>query len=152
VLFQFKHLNRLIKSAFIAEVKASRITTLDALNAAFLARADTDYNKRIHSETGEGLVQNHGDFHPKNIIIGQDRGQDISTVFVSVIDFANTILFSPAFDVGYFVAQLRYQLREHPEVLERPSASSRATSPVATRPGCRGVLTTSCASSRPGPT
>lgn len=46
-------LNRLIKSAFIAEVKASRITTLDALNEAFMAWADTDYNKTVHSETGQ---------------------------------------------------------------------------------------------------
>lgn len=45
-------LNRLIKSAFIAEVKASRITTLDALNEAFMAWADTDYNKTVHTETG----------------------------------------------------------------------------------------------------
>ena len=67
------------------------------------------------------FVQNHGDFHPKNVIIGQDRGQDISTVFVSVIDFANATPFVPAFDVGYFCAQLRYQLREHPAVLERQS-------------------------------
>jgi hypothetical protein len=46
-------LNRLIKSAFIAEVKASRITTLDALNEAFMAWADMDYNKTVHSETGQ---------------------------------------------------------------------------------------------------
>jgi transposase InsO family protein len=46
-------LNRLIKSAFIAEVKASSITTLDALNEAFMAWADTDYNRSVHSETGQ---------------------------------------------------------------------------------------------------
>lgn len=46
-------LNRLIKNAFIAEVKVSRITTLDELNEAFMAWADIDYNKRIHSETGQ---------------------------------------------------------------------------------------------------
>lgn len=46
-------LNRLIRSAFLAELKASRITTLDALNEAFLAWADGDYNRRVHSETGQ---------------------------------------------------------------------------------------------------
>jgi putative transposase len=46
-------LNRLIKSAFIAEVKASCITTLDTLNEAFMAWSDLDYNKTIHSETGQ---------------------------------------------------------------------------------------------------
>ena len=50
-------LNRLIKSAFIAEVKASRITTLDALNEAFMAWADTDYNKALHSETGQAPLE-----------------------------------------------------------------------------------------------
>ncbi len=45
-------LNRLIRSAFIAELKASQITTLDALNEAFLAWADTWHNRRCHAETG----------------------------------------------------------------------------------------------------
>ena len=43
--------NRYCKNAFIAEVKASSITTLDALNAAFGAWADRFYNKRTHGET-----------------------------------------------------------------------------------------------------
>lgn len=42
--------NRFCKSAFIAEVKASSITTLDALNAAFGAWVDRFYNKRHHGE------------------------------------------------------------------------------------------------------
>jgi putative transposase len=46
-------LNRLIRSAFIAELKSSRITTLDALNEAFIAWADVEYNHRQHGETGE---------------------------------------------------------------------------------------------------
>ena len=46
-------LNRLIRSAFIAEARASRITTMDALNEAFLAWADVSYNRQVHSETGE---------------------------------------------------------------------------------------------------
>lgn len=45
--------NRLVRSAFIAEVSVSRITTLDELNEAFLAWLDHDYNRRVHSETGE---------------------------------------------------------------------------------------------------
>ena len=46
-------LNRRIKNDFIAEVKSSNIETTDALNEAFLAWADLDYNKSIHSETGQ---------------------------------------------------------------------------------------------------
>lgn len=45
-------LNRLITSAFIAEIPASRITTLDGLNEAWLAWAET-YNAKSHGETGE---------------------------------------------------------------------------------------------------
>lgn len=44
-------LNRFIRSAFLAELKASRITTLDALNEAFVAWTQREYNERIHSET-----------------------------------------------------------------------------------------------------
>jgi hypothetical protein len=44
--------NRLITSAFLAEVPAARITTLDALNEAWLAWADA-YNAKAHGETGE---------------------------------------------------------------------------------------------------
>jgi putative transposase len=45
-------LNRQIKSGFIAEVKASKIKTLDELNEAFVAWADYEYNRKIHTETG----------------------------------------------------------------------------------------------------
>lgn len=44
--------NRRITSAFLAEVPAARITTLEGLNEAWLAWAD-DYNTRVHRETGE---------------------------------------------------------------------------------------------------
>jgi len=46
-------LNRLIRSAFLAELKASKITTLDALNEAFRAWLDTQYHRTVHSETGQ---------------------------------------------------------------------------------------------------
>jgi transposase InsO family protein len=46
-------LNRLIKSAFVAEVRASHIRTLDELNEAFLAWTDLEYNRRPHAEIGE---------------------------------------------------------------------------------------------------
>jgi len=44
--------NRYITSAFLSEVPASRIVTLDELNEAWLAWADR-YNHRPHGETGE---------------------------------------------------------------------------------------------------
>lgn len=54
--------NRFVRSAFLAELRASRITTLDALNEAFVAWIDLEYNRRVHGETGqEPLVRwRHG--------------------------------------------------------------------------------------------
>ncbi len=44
-------LNRYIRTAFLAELKASRITTLDELNEAFVAWMQREYNEHFHSET-----------------------------------------------------------------------------------------------------
>jgi Ser/Thr protein kinase RdoA (MazF antagonist) len=63
------------------------------------------------------FVQCHGDYHPKNIIIGQDHMHDPDTQFISVIDFNNKIQFLPAFDVGYFLAQFQSQFSERPEIV-----------------------------------
>ncbi|MEO0602888.1 MAG: integrase, partial [Myxococcota bacterium] len=45
--------NQYCTNSFVAEVKASTITTLDELNEAFLAFADFEYNRKVHSETGQ---------------------------------------------------------------------------------------------------
>ena len=45
--------NRLCKAAFIAEVRASSIQTLDELNTAFGAWVSRFYNQRLHTETGQ---------------------------------------------------------------------------------------------------
>ena len=45
--------NRLCRAAFIAEVKASSITTLEQLNQAFAVWAERFYNQRVHGETQE---------------------------------------------------------------------------------------------------
>ncbi len=83
-----------------------------------LLRAIEQAEERLQRPAGGQLVQNHGDFHPKNIIVGQDRMHDISTLYVSVIDFEGAILAPRAFDVGYFLAQCEYQFRAHPRVAE----------------------------------
>ncbi len=45
--------NRLITSAFLAELATAHITTLDGLNEAWLAWSDGVYNVSVHGETGE---------------------------------------------------------------------------------------------------
>ena len=64
------------------------------------------------------FILNHGDYHPKNIIIGQDRQQDITTLFISVIDFGSGLMFPRSFDVGYFLSQFQSQFYAYPEILE----------------------------------
>ena len=50
---KIEKLNRYIRAAFIAEVSASQITTLDELNEAFVAWLDRGYNNKIHGEIEE---------------------------------------------------------------------------------------------------
>jgi transposase InsO family protein len=45
--------NRFVRAAFLAELRASPLPTLDALNEAFTAWADHEYNRRTHSEIGQ---------------------------------------------------------------------------------------------------
>lgn len=65
------------------------------------------------------LLQGHGDYHPKNVMIGQDSQENRDTVFVAAIDFGSSLMLPPAFDVGCFVAQYRNQLFRYPELLKR---------------------------------
>lgn len=50
-------LNRLIRRAFLAEVRRSSIRTLDELNEAFRAWVEVKYNRAIHGETGEPPIE-----------------------------------------------------------------------------------------------
>ena len=77
-----------------------------------------DKEEEIYSKARGSFILNHGDYHPKNIIIGQDRQQDITTLFISIIDFGNNILFPRSFDVGYFLSQFESQFYAYPEVLK----------------------------------
>jgi hypothetical protein len=65
----------------------------------------------------EYFVQGHGDYHPKNIYIGQDDERRPETLYVAAIDFDSSYCLPPAFDVGYFVAQYRNQLQDYPEIV-----------------------------------
>jgi len=75
-----------------------------------------DKEEEIYSKARDLFILNHGDYHPKNIIIGQDKQQDITTLFISVIDFGSSILFPRSFDVGYFLSQFESQFYAYPEI------------------------------------
>jgi Ser/Thr protein kinase RdoA (MazF antagonist) len=62
------------------------------------------------------FVQGHGDFHLKNILIGEDHPDDRTTTFVAAIDFDSSMCMPAAFDVGTFLAQYQNQLLHHPEI------------------------------------
>lgn len=66
-------------------------------------------------------VQGHGDFNPKNILIGRDNPDDPGTSFVAVIDFDDSHCMLPAFDVGTFIAQFRNQFFHNGDVLRKVS-------------------------------
>jgi aminoglycoside/choline kinase family phosphotransferase len=63
------------------------------------------------------LIQGHGDYHPKNVYVGQDRVDDWQTLYVAAIDFDSSLCLPPAFDVGTFLAQFRNQLFTYPHIL-----------------------------------
>jgi len=69
----------------------------------------------VHKEKGV-LIQGHGDYHPKNIIIGHDDPNDQSTIFVAAIDFERSQLMPRAFDVGWFLAQTHSMLSSNPKI------------------------------------
>nr|MBU1328062.1 phosphotransferase [Candidatus Omnitrophota bacterium] len=75
-----------------------------------------DKEEEMYLKARDSFILNHGDYHPKNIIIGQDKQQDITTLFISVIDFGNSILFPRSFDVGYFLSQFESQFYAYPEI------------------------------------
>lgn len=79
---------------------------------------------RRYADNPEELIQGHGDFHPKNILIGQDVQENRETLFVAAIDFESSLRLPAAFDVGCFLAQFRNQffhrediIRDFPEMV-----------------------------------
>jgi thiamine kinase-like enzyme len=72
--------------------------------------------KQFLNTNGDQFVQVHGDFQPTNIICGFDIALEPQSRFIGAIDFEHTHLMVPAYDVGYFLAQLHFQFRHHSDV------------------------------------
>ncbi|HME44630.1 MAG TPA: phosphotransferase [Syntrophorhabdales bacterium] len=71
----------------------------------------------LYEKHPEQLVQGHGDYHLKNIYVGQDNLNKRETLYIAAIDFSSSLCLPPAFDVGTFLAQFRNQLLDYPEIL-----------------------------------
>ena len=102
------------------------ISAFYKINHPHTRKAQEIMNKIIETENSlyrghpEKLIQGHGDFHPKNIFIGQDS-DDPSSRFVAAIDFGGSYTMPPAFDVGTFLAQFRNQFYDKREVFAKVS-------------------------------
>ena len=49
--------NRFVRSAFLPELAASKVVTLDQLNEAFVAWLELEYNARPHGQTGQAPLE-----------------------------------------------------------------------------------------------
>jgi aminoglycoside phosphotransferase (APT) family kinase protein len=64
------------------------------------------------------LFQGHGDYHPKNIYIVQEKINGPESLYVAAIDFDSSYCLPPAYDVGTFLAQFHNQLFGFQSVLK----------------------------------
>jgi hypothetical protein len=64
------------------------------------------------------LFQGHGDYHPKNIYIVQEKIDGPESLYVAAIDFDSSYCLPPAYDVGTFLAQFHNQLFGFQSVLK----------------------------------
>jgi hypothetical protein len=119
-LGKIEALNQYIRDAFLAELKASNITTLDALNEAFVAWSDYEYNRKVHSETGQqprerwraGIEQvRYADEEKLRLAFlwREDRTPDKAGVFS---------LFGTKYQLGPELARKRIEVRYDPEALD----------------------------------
>jgi len=72
---------------------------------------------KLIKEKPERLVQGHGDYHLKNIIVGQDV--DSGEEYIAVIDFNSSFQLPRSFDVGTFIAQYNNMFFDRPEVYRK---------------------------------
>jgi aminoglycoside phosphotransferase (APT) family kinase protein/predicted metal-dependent phosphoesterase TrpH len=82
-----------------------------------IAEAILTLERHLYQHNIGRLVQGHGDYNPRNILLGQDNPHDARTCFVAAVDFDDSCCMPPAFDVGSMLVQMRNQFFTHPEAL-----------------------------------
>ncbi len=118
-------LNRFIRSAFLAELAgASAIQTLDALNEAFTAWADYEYNRRNHSEIGETPLQRWKKGLDKVTFVEEEtlRRAFLWSELRTPDKSGLLSLFGTRYQVGPALAKKRIELRYDPEQLDEVEA------------------------------
>jgi len=113
--------NRLCTSSFIAEVKASRILTLEQLNAAFMAWVEQEYNRRRHSELGMSPKQRWMKDAGRAVYLDEEKLR-VSFLWreYRTPDKAGVLrLFSNRYKVLPQLAGKRLEVRYDPENLDR---------------------------------
>lgn len=113
--------NRLCRAAFVDEVKASSITTLDELNRAFRAWVDLKYNRRKHGETGEPPWERWRD-GAHRVVHVDERALVDAFLFrtARTTDKAGVLkLHGTRYQVGPDLARKKVEVRYDPERMEQ---------------------------------
>lgn len=109
--------NRLCRAAFVEEVKASSITTLEALNRAFDAWRDLKYNRRPHGETGQ-TPWDRWRAEPDRIVVVGERELTEAFLFRATRTTDKTGVFKlhgTRFQAGPELARKKVEVRYDPE-------------------------------------
>ena len=111
--------NRFVRNAFIPEVAASDVVTVDQLNEAFVAWADLEYNDRVHGQTGVTPLQRWREA-AASVRYADDEAIRQAFLFTErrTPDKAGVFsLCGLSFQVGSALARRRVEIRFDPEAL-----------------------------------
>lgn len=113
--------NRFCRAAFIDEVKASSILSLDALNRAFRAWVDLKYNRREHGETGQAPWDRWRDGAHRIVHVDERVLVDAFLFRASrTTDKAGVLkLHGTRYQVGPELARKKVEVRYDPERMEQ---------------------------------
>ena len=109
--------NRLCRAAFVEEVRASSITTIDDLNRAFNAWTRLKYNRRVHGETGQ-TPWDRWRAEPGRIVVVGERNLTEAFLFRATRTTDKTGVFKlhgVRFQTGPELARKKVEVRYDPE-------------------------------------
>jgi putative transposase len=116
---KIEKLNQLIRSAFLDELEASTITTLDELNEAFVAWYEQDYNAETHGTTGESpKARWEAGIESINFVDEEKLRQAFLWTETRTSDKAGVFsLFGVKYQAGVGLGKKRLQIRYDPDAL-----------------------------------